>query len=62
MIDAKLQFSDLEVVVDYIAEGVDKAPADKRELFLAKLALALVNYVEDKSVIQTCINASLKDL
>lgn len=62
MIDPKLQFSDLEVIADSIAEGIDDAPAHKRELFLAKLALALGSYVQDKNLIKNCIKASLKDL
>jgi len=61
MIPKRVGNADLEAFYDAIAEGLDAA-GDKRELFLAKLALALANLVADRAAVEGAIQAALKDL
>jgi len=58
---AGLPIAELEAVYDLIATGLDGA-GDKRELFLAKLALLLANQLADMARVQSCIEAALRDL
>lgn len=51
----------LELAYDTIAEGIDAA-GDKRELFLAKLALILANLVADPDRIAEAVAAAGRDL
>ncbi|WOE33237.1 MULTISPECIES: hypothetical protein [unclassified Acinetobacter] len=47
---------DLEQVYDYLAESIDAVAAEKRELFLVKLALLSVNAIQDKEKFIQLIN------
>lgn len=61
--DAKtLPFADLEAVYDDIAVAIDQAGAAHRELFLAKLALALSHFVGDRARVSEAIGIAMRDL
>lgn len=62
MIPARLSKTDLETVYDAIAEAVDAAPAERRELFLAKLAFVLAELVGDAGEVAEAIEAAARDL
>lgn len=62
MIPRLLSKSDLEQTYDALAEAIDAAPEDKRELFLAKLAFTLANLVGDTARITEAIEAAGRDL
>lgn len=57
-----LPFADLEAVYDDIATAIDQAGAERRELFLAKLALALSHFVGDRARVGEAIAVALRDL
>jgi hypothetical protein len=52
----------LETVYDTLAQAIDKAGADKTELFLVKLALLNANARGSERVFQEHIDAALRDL
>jgi hypothetical protein len=58
----KLSTADIEAAYDLIAEGIDRAGAEKAHLFLAKLCLALANVVGDLSEVMRAVDVALKDL
>jgi len=62
MIDKKMSIIEIEQVYDLIAEGIDKAGADKMALFLAKLSLALANLVGDTQAVANAVSAAGRDL
>jgi hypothetical protein len=49
-------------VYDALATAIDQAGADKTQLFLVKLALLNANALGDAVLVQTQIDAALKDL
>ena len=56
-----LSVPELEAVYDLIATAIDGA-GEKRELFLAKLALVLANQLADVEKVQTCVEVASRDL
>jgi len=52
----------LEEAYDLIATAVDQAGPEKEALFLAKLALALANAVNDNDALRDLIAAASRDL
>ena len=52
----------LETVYDALANAIDRAGADKTELFLVKLALLNANGLGDEAQFQQHVQAALKDL
>jgi hypothetical protein len=62
MIPKILSNEDLETVYDRLAASIDAVPEQSRVLLLAKLALALANYVGDLSKIETALDAAMHDL
>lgn len=44
---SNIRIEDLEHVYDALAESIDAIPAEKRELFLVKLALLSANQIKD---------------
>ena len=56
-----LTLPDLEQVYDDLAEAADRA-GDRRELFLAKLALLLAHELGDRSRVAALIDTALADL
>lgn len=58
---ATLTLPDLEQVYDDLAEAVDQA-GDRRELFLAKLALLLANELGDRDRVAALTRQALADL
>lgn len=62
MIPKRLTTAQLERVYDLIAETVDSVPREKRELLLAKLALALANLVGDPDEVEAVAKAAARDL
>jgi hypothetical protein len=56
-----LTLPDLEQVYDDLAEAADRA-GDRRELFLAKLALLLAHEVGDRHRVGALIGSALADL
>ncbi|ANF83211.1 hypothetical protein A3K93_13250 (plasmid) [Acinetobacter sp. NCu2D-2] len=51
-----ISIDDLEKVYDHLAESLDSIPAEKRELFLVKLALLSANQIQDGSVFLQLVN------
>lgn len=51
-----ISIDDLEKVYDYLAESIDEISAEKRELFLVKLALLSANQIQDGVIFQKLIN------
>ncbi|MFC2996183.1 hypothetical protein ACFODO_13065 [Acinetobacter sichuanensis] len=51
-----ISIQDLEKVYDYLAESIDAIPAEKRELFLVKLALLSANQIQDGATFLQLIN------
>jgi len=51
-----ISIDDLEKVYDHLAESLDSIPAQKRELFLVKLALLSANQIQSGSIFQQLIN------
>ena len=62
MIPKQLTNAQLERVYDVIGETVDSVPTDKRQLLLAKLALALANLVGDPDKVEAAAKAAARDL
>jgi len=62
MIPKILTITQIEEVYDRIAAGIDQAGEAKRVLFLAKLSLALANFVGDEAKIGMAIEAASRDL
>ncbi len=58
---AGLAVAELEAVYDLIATAVDAA-GEKRDLFLAKLALVLADQLADVARVESCIEVALRDL
>ncbi|MDR7148750.1 hypothetical protein J2W49_000678 [Hydrogenophaga palleronii] len=52
----------LEQVYDALATAIDTAGPEKTELFLVKLALMNANALADPGLLQSHIEAALKDL
>ena len=57
-----LTIDSLETVYDALASAIDQAGADKAQLFLVKLALLQANALGDAALVETQIDAALKDL
>lgn len=53
---------DLEQVYDALAEGIDRAPEGRSELFLTKLCLLLARQLGDRAAVERQIEAALRDL
>ncbi|MDM1768027.1 hypothetical protein [Acinetobacter sp. 226-4] len=51
-----ISIQDLEKVYDHLAESIDAIPAEKRELFLVKLALLSANQIQDGATFLQLIN------
>lgn len=47
---SNIRIEDLEQVYDHLAESIDAIAAEKRELFLVKLALLSANSIQDSQV------------
>ncbi len=56
-----LTIAALEQVYDALAESIDRAGAEKSELFLVKLALMNANALGDPALFQRHIEAALQD-
>ena len=59
---APLTIAGLETVYDRLATAIDQAGAEKRELFLVKLALLNANALGDPAVFDTHLQIALQDL
>ncbi|KAB0499141.1 DUF2783 domain-containing protein [Pseudomonas vancouverensis] len=57
-----LSISELETVYDHLAAALDKAPEDKRELFLVKLALLSAEALGDPQRTTALAEIALIDL
>lgn len=57
-----LTIAGLETVYDRLATAIDQAGAEKRELFLVKLALLNANALGDPTVFEQHLNIALQDL
>ncbi len=57
-----LTIAGLETVYDRLATAIDEAGADKRELFLVKLALLNANALGDPAVFEQHLGIALQDL
>ena len=55
-------FASLEQAYDLIAAGIDAAGSTQETVFLAKLALALANRIDDTTVVSQCVSMALQDL
>ncbi|MEN8281200.1 hypothetical protein [Acinetobacter gerneri] len=53
---SSISIPELEKVYDHLAETIDAIPAEKRELFLVKLALLSANQIQDGQVFSQLIN------
>jgi hypothetical protein len=62
LIPKRLDNAGLEHAYDLIAEAMDAAPAEKRTLFLAKLAFVLANLVGDDRQVAQAVEAASRDL
>ncbi|TCZ63263.1 DUF2783 domain-containing protein [Roseicella aquatilis] len=62
MLPKILTNAQLEEVYDRIAEALDAVPAERRQLFLAKLALALANLLGDPAKVAQALEAAARDL
>jgi hypothetical protein len=62
MTDKTLTIGGLEAVYDALATAIDRAGADKAQLFLVKLALLNANALGDERLFQAQISAALQDL
>lgn len=51
-----IAIDDLEKVYDHLAESLDSISAEKRELFLVKLALLSANQIQDGSIFLQLMN------
>ena len=51
-----IAIDNLEKVYDHLAESLDAIPAEKRELFLVKLALLSANQIQEESTFVKLIN------
>jgi len=51
-----IAIDNLEKVYDHLAESLDAIPAEKRELFLVKLALLSANQIQEESTFVQLIN------
>ena len=56
-----LSTDDLEQVWEALAQAIDQA-GERRELFLAKLALLLAHEIGDRAAVDRLIRATLEDL
>ena len=57
-----LTIAGLETVYDRLATAIEEAGADKRELFLVKLALLNANALGDPAVFEQHLGIALQDL
>lgn len=57
-----LTIAGLETVYDRLATAIDQAGAEKRELFLVKLALLNANALGDPTLFEQHLNIALQDL
>jgi hypothetical protein len=57
-----LTLSGLEAVYDTLAEALDRAPPDKTELLLVKLALLLAQDLGDAARFGALVDSALQDL
>ena len=62
MIPKKLSNPELEAVYDLLSEALDAVPEGQRELFLAKLALALANMVGSPGQVAHAVKAAAANL
>jgi hypothetical protein len=62
MMPKRLTTTQLEDVYDRLAEALDAVPPARRELFLAKLALALANLLGDPAQVAEALEAAARDL
>lgn len=51
-----IAIDNLEKVYDHLAESLDAIPAEKRELFLVKLALLSANQIQEEYTFVQLIN------
>ncbi len=57
-----LTVAELEAVYDLLSEAIDAVPPDRRELFLAKLALLLANLVGSPGQVAAAVKAAAANL
>lgn len=62
MLPKRLSTPGLEDAYDRLAEALDAVPAEQRVLFLAKLALALANLLDDPAEFAAALEAARRDL
>jgi hypothetical protein len=62
MIAKKLSTPELEAVYDLLSEAIDAVADDKRELFLAKLALVLANMLGSPGQVAAAVKAAAANL
>ncbi|NKC15315.1 MAG: DUF2783 domain-containing protein [Gammaproteobacteria bacterium] len=57
-----MNFDELEVVYDLIAEAIDEAGSDNTPLLLSKLALLLAHEIGDLQTVKRAVEAAKQDL
>ncbi len=62
MLPKRLNTPALEDTYDRLAEALDAVPAERRVLFLAKLAFALANLLDDPEAFAAALAAAQRDL
>lgn len=62
MLPKRLSTPALEAAYDQLAEALDDTPPEHRVLFLAKLALALANLLDDPAEFTAALAAARRDL
>ena len=62
MLPKRLSTPALEDAYDRLAETLDEVPPDRRVLFLAKLALALANLLDNPAEFTAALEAARRDL
>jgi hypothetical protein len=62
MLPKRLSTPALEDAYDRLAEALDDVPPDRRVLFLAKLALALANLLDNPGEFTAALEAARRDL
>ncbi len=62
MTDKTLSLTELEMVYDCLANAIDQAGPDKTKLFLVKLALLNANALGSAELLESHVQAALRDL